>query len=92
VKHVKASSVFGRQLLKSESPLSPSSIDRRSGLSSVKLIYNYNHYMYGALWVAGDALDGEKGTVCGFGTACVFSSSLLGFTGLFAGAQPYNFA
>ena len=29
----------------------------------MELIFNYSHYMYGALWVADDSVDGEKGTV-----------------------------
>ena len=46
-------------------PMSQIGSPRRanSGPSALELIYNYSHYMYGALWVADDAVDGERGTV-----------------------------
>jgi hypothetical protein len=45
---------------------SPFVANRRThqGPTAMELIYNYSHYMYGALWVADDSVDGEKGTVC----------------------------
>jgi hypothetical protein len=62
VKRVSASIVSGNR---AASPTSPATPLRRAqrGPSAMELIYNYSHYMYGAVWVADDSLDGEKGTV-----------------------------
>jgi len=74
VKKISAAIVSGQQPSSDEAnpmsqigstPMSQIGSPRRanSGPSALELIYNYSHYMYGALWVADDSVDGERGTV-----------------------------
>ena len=66
MKKISTAIVSGKQPSADGIPLSQTVPSRRanSGPSALELIYNYSHYMYGALWVADDSVDGEKGTVC----------------------------
>jgi hypothetical protein len=84
VKKISARIVSGKQ--DSDSPLadSPKTPHRRTahGPTAMELIYNYSHYMYGALWVDDESVNGEKGTVsC---TTCEPSASLIIAAGVFA--------
>jgi hypothetical protein len=65
VKKISAAIVSGKQHITSDSLSSQAASSHRgqSSASAMELIFNYSHYMYGALWVADDSVDGEKGTV-----------------------------
>ena len=65
VKKISATTVSGKQQTAHDSRRAQSALHHRSNSSSsaMELIFNYSHYMYGALWVADDSVDGEKGTV-----------------------------
>jgi hypothetical protein len=61
VKKISAAIVSGKQQsLRAQAALSHRAL---ASSSAMELLFNYSHYMYGALWVADDAVDGEKGTV-----------------------------
>ena len=77
VKRISASIVSGKRVALAKSPMSPATPLRRghSGPSAMELIYNYSHYMYGALWVADDSVDGERGTV-----RCLHNTSVMHFS------------
>lgn len=87
VKKISARIVSGKQDSDSPFAASPNTPHRRTahGPSAMELIYNYSHYMYGALWVDDESVDGEKGTVSRI--TRVPRASLMIPAGVFARAQ-----